>query len=754
MVRKIIFILYTLVLVCMGTATIVEKSHGTDYVHSHYYGAWWFTFIWAALAAFGFFYIIKRKMKRASTLALHISFLIILAGALLTHVSAKRGMMHLRVDQPSNTYMTSDEQYGMKEEKLPFSICLQSFETKVHDGTDAVADYSSKFTVMDGNEKSDGAVSMNHIYSHRSYRFYQSSYDEDGKGSVLAINADPYGIPVTYTGYALLFFSLIWMLFDPKGGYRKLLKSPLLKKGALMIAFILCLGNFQTVRAGSVLEDTQNAVLPKKTAEKFGKLYILYNDRICPVQTFALDFCKKIYGARSYEGLTAEQVLSGWVFYGNIWASKPFIKIKGGEMKTAMNLPDYASLSNFFNRDLGGYTLGQYVQQYYEGQQDKFHQQAADIDGKIQIIMELRQGLSLKVLPYTFTKNVKATKDHPFIKAGTTTWFSPVDKLPHAVEYQHALYIKNVFSLLYGDVKAGNFDRVNVYFDKMRKYQEISGGKSLPSATQYKAERINNAFPFATILFMMNLTLGFIALFYTIYRMTRKKEIKFLNYVLPSLLVVSFLTLTFGLALRWIISGNVPMSNGYESMLTVAWFVMLISIVLQFRIRMVMVFGFLLSGFFLLVSHINQMDPAIGQMMPVLNSPLLSLHVSVIMMSYALLSLTFICGVMGIALRSHGEELQALSRVFLYPALTTMGIGIFIGAIWANVSWGTYWSWDSKETWALITFMIYAVIVHTQTLPVFRKPLVYHVYITFAFLSIVMTYFGVNYFLSGMHSYA
>ncbi|HCC87566.1 MAG TPA: cytochrome C biogenesis protein [Prevotella sp.] len=607
---------------------------------------------------------------------------------------------------------------------------------------------------MDGNEKSDGAVSMNHIYSHRSYRFYQSSYDEDGKGSVLAINADPYGIPVTYTGYALLFFSLIWMLFDPKGGYRKLLKSPLLKKGALMIAFILCLGNFQTVRAGSVLEDTQNAVLPKKTAEKFGKLYILYNDRICPVQTFALDFCKKIYGARSYEGLTAEQVLSGWVFYGNIWASKPFIKIKGGEMKTAMNLPDYASLSNFFNRDLGGYTLGQYVQQYYEGQQDKFHQQAADIDGKIQIIMELRQGLSLKVLPYTFTKNVKATKDHPFIKAGTTTWFSPVDKLPHAVEYQHALYIKNVFSLLYGDVKAGNFDRVNVYFDKMRKYQEISGGKSLPSATQYKAERINNAFPFATILFMMNLTLGFIALFYTIYRMTRKKGIKFLNYVLPSLLVVSFLTLTFGLALRWIISGNVPMSNGYESMLTVAWFVMLISIVLQFRIRMVMVFGFLLSGFFLLVSHINQMDPAIGQMMPVLNSPLLSLHVSVIMMSYALLSLTFICGVMGIALRSHGEELQALSRVFLYPALTTMGIGIFIGAIWANVSWGTYWSWDSKETWALITFMIYAVIVHTQTLPVFRKPLVYHVYITFAFLSIVMTYFGVNYFLSGMHSYA
>ena len=754
MVKKIIFILYILVLVCMAAATIVEKSQGTDYAHAHYYGAWWFILIWAVLAALGAFYIIKRKVKCASTLALHLSFIIILLGALLTHVSAKRGMIHLRIGQPTDTYMAQDEEQGMKEEKLPFSLCLQKFEAKMHDGTNAVADYSSKFTVIDGDDKSEGEVSMNNIYSHRSYRLYQSSYDEDGKGSVLAINADPYGIPVTYTGYALLFISLVWMLFDPKGGYRKLLKSPLLKKGALMTALILSMGNIQTLHAESATGNLQNAVLPKETAEKFGELHILYNDRICPVQTFALDFCKKIYGARSYQGLTAEQVLSGWVFYGNTWANEPFIKIKSGEMKTAMNLPDYASLNTFFNREMGGYTIGQYVQEYYNGQQDKFHQQAADIDGKIQIIMELREGISLKVLPYTFTKNVKATKDHPFIKAGTTTWFSPVDKLSQAVEHQHALYIRNVFSLLNGDVKAGNTSRVNEFFVKMKKYQEVSSGYSLPTATQYKAERINNAFPFATILFMANLTLGFIALFYTIYRMTKKKEIKVLNIALPILLGVSFLALTFGLALRWIISGNIPMSNGYESMLTVAWFVMLISILMQLRIRIVMVFGFLISGFFLLVSHINQMDPAIGQMMPVLNSPLLSIHVSIIMMSYALLSLTFICGIMGICLRSHGEELQALSRIFLYPALTTMGFGIFIGAIWANVSWGNYWSWDSKETWALITFMIYAVVVHTQSLPIFRKPLTYHIYISLAFLSIAMTYFGVNYFLTGMHSYA
>ena len=709
--------------------------------------------MWAVMAALGVFYIIKRKVMRASTLALHLSFVIILAGALLTHISAKRGMIHLRIGQPTDTYMAaSDSQdgMGMQEEKLPFSLCLQNFETKMHDGTQAVADYSSKFTVTDGNDKSEGQVSMNNIYSHRSYRFYQSSYDEDGQGSVLAVNADPYGIPVTYTGYALLFISLVWMLIDPKGGYRRLLRSQLLRKGALL----LCLLSSMSYEASAQSSDLSQAVLPKATAEKLGELNMLYNDRICPVQTFAIDFCKKIYGARSYQGLTPEQVLTGWIFYGDTWSNEPFIKIKNGELKTAMNLPDHASLNSFFNPLMGGYTIAQYVQEYYNGAQDKFHQQAADIDGKIQIIMELRQGTSLKVLPYTFTQNVKATREHPAIQEGSTVWYSPADRLPAAVEHQHALYIKNVFTLLYSDVRAGKTDRVNIFCDKMKKYQQVSGGNSLPSCVQYRAERILNGFPFATILFMVNLTLGFIALLYTIYRITRQRSLKAFDIALPALLGISFLALTFGLAMRWIVSGNVPMSNGYESMLTVAWFVMLISLVMQWRIRLVMVFGFLLSGFFLLVSHINQMDPAIGQMMPVLNSPLLSIHVSIIMMSYALLSLTFLCGVMGILLRSHGEELQALSRVFLYPALATMGFGIFIGAIWANVSWGNYWSWDSKETWALITFMIYAVVAHTQSLSLFRKPLAYHVYMTLAFLSIVMTYFGVNYFLTGMHSYA
>ncbi len=207
------------------------------------------------------------------------------------------------------------------------------------------------------------------------------------------------------------------------------------------------------------------------------------------------------------------------------------------------------------------------------------------------------------------------------------------------------------------------------------------------------------------------------------------------------------------------------MANGYETMLVMAWIIILLSLLLYRRFHIIMSFGFLMSGFFLLVSHISQMDPEITHTMPVLSSPLLSAHVSLIMMAFALLSLTFICGLTTVVLRfvkkqapkrfeEQAVSLQVLSQLFLYPAMATLGFGIFIGAIWANVSWGTYWGWDPKETWALITMMIYAVALHGGSLPLFRKPLAYHIYMVLAFLSILMTYFGVNYFLGGMHSYA
>ncbi len=259
--------------------------------------------------------------------------------------------------------------------------------------------------------------------------------------------------------------------------------------------------------------------------------------------------------------------------------------------------------------------------------------------------------------------------------------------------------------------------------------------------------------------------MGFLTLFFAIWKLAKKnkatKAFKTLDFLFLLVFILSLIALSVCIALRWIIRSSVPMTNGYETMILLAWFIMLLTLIVYRRFRIILTFGFLMSGFFLLVSFIGQMDPEITHVMPILASPLLSIHVSMIMMSFAMLSLTFICGVTALVLHflikkdlEIVEALKLLSQVFLYPALTCLSIGIFVGAIWANVSWGTYWSWDAKEVWGLITLMVYAVGVHSNSLPKLKQPVSFHIYMILAFFTILMTYFGVNYFLGGMHSYA
>lgn len=749
MIKKIAFILFYVVMSFMAIATLVEKYNGTDYTSEHIYGSWWFLLTWGLLAVTGMIYFFKRKIRNGSIMLLHLSFIIILIGSLLTHFFSEQGMLHLRIGETTNTYVIPDAERGMVQKPLPFSLKLNTFKVHYYNGTEAPADYTTNFTVMDGSHKEDAQVSMNNIYSYKSIRFYQSSYDEDGKGSILSLNSDPWGIPVTYTGYACLFIALVWLLVDPKGEYRRLLRSPLWKKGMLMLVFFGGLAG--TSKAANVV--------PKPSAESFGKLMVLYNNRICPVQTLALDFTKKLYGESSYKGYSAEQILLSWIFWGNDWDQEPIIKVKSRVLREEFNLPEYASVGSFFSRMQDGYILGPLVQDYYNGNQDALHKAAADIDDKLQLVMSLRRGTLLQIFPYT---------------TGTQTkWYAPTSKLPGKMEKLHRIFIQNIFTMLFQDVQTGNYGQFDMILGKMQIYQQKNAGNSLPAESSIKAERLYNAFPYTKLLFIVNLAVGFLTFFYTVYRLLRKtrdnetwkSQDKRVTFISLSVMAISFVLLTFCLSLRWIISGKVPMGNGYETMLVLSWCVQLISFFVYRKIPFMLSFGFLLSGFFLLVSFIGQMDPQITPLMPVLSSPLLSVHVSMIMMSFALLSFTFLCGVTALILMMVSgqrntrvqEQLAALhlvSRLFLFPALTLLGIGIFVGAIWANVSWGRYWSWDPKEVWALITFMFYAAVVHTQSLPVFRKPLNYHIYVTLAFLTVLMTYFGVNYFLGGMHSYA
>lgn len=730
----------------MGAATFIGKWHGTEFADNRIYGAWWFSLLWGVLAAAGAVHFVRSRAGSRPAVALHLSFGVILLGALLTHVSARSGSVHLRNGETTGIYHAGNGNGGSEERALPFEIRLDSFYVDYHEGTYAAADYVSVVTVKDGDKETRHKVSMNKILSYKSVRLYQSSYDEDGRGSMMSLNADPWGIPVTYAGYALLFFASIWMLADPRGGFRRLLRHPLLRKGILAVVFA----------AGCGQDAAAATALPEDVAEDMGRLCILYNNRICPLQTFAADFTKKLCGGTSYKGYTAEQVLTGFIFRGGEWSNEPIIKLKDGAMRSRLQLPGRVSVNTFFNREMGGYTIGPYLGEYYNGANDEFHRQVAAVDDRLQMIMELRRGTLLKVFPYTGDD-------------GRTVWYAPTDKLPDGMDATRKYYIQNVFTLLYRAVEAGDTAAMREITGKMIRYQHKNAGNSMPEARRMKAERLYNTVPFAKILFMLNLFMGLATLVATIARLARgtagMSRRRWFDGTATAVMCTSFAALTLCEALRWIIGGTVPVSNGYETMLLMAWCVQAVSLAACRRFRIMQTFGFLLSGFFLLVAHIGGMDPQITHIMPVLSSPLLSIHVSMIMMSFALLSLTFICGVTAITLHTlrrhatpaHNEamrSLRLLSLLFLYPALAALGMGIFIGAVWANVSWGTYWSWDPKEVWALIVFMVYGIAVHGRTVPAMRRPLVFHIFMTAAFATILMTYFGVNCFLGGMHSYA
>lgn len=763
-IKKLVFSLYTIAVVCMGAATVIEKDQGSEFVSAHIYGTWWFALVWALLAATATVYFLRNRTKSWTGITLHLSFLVILAGAFLTHISAERGIIHLRLGETTDRYTVFTDGTNASSESLPFQIRLNKFSIQYHPGTDAVEDYVSQFSITKDGQTVQGQVSMNRIFTCGDMRLYQASYDSDERGVSLATNSDPFGIPVTYTGYALLFLSLILMLFDPRGAYRALLRSEHLRKGALLsvMAAATLFGNTTSAATASAADHTPHA-LPEKTAEKFGELFILHNNRICPMQTFAIDFTKKLYGARSYKGLTAEQVLTGWIFWGEEWMNEPIIKVKSGDLKQTLQLPDYVSAGFFFDKDMGGYTLGPYVKEYYEGNKDKFHTQASALDERIQLVMDLRRGTILKIFP------IKSDN-------GKTAWYSPTADLPSSLDYKERSYIQYVFTLLYDYAEANRQDSICHTLDKMQALQIKNGAASIPSEKQTTAERTYNSIPFATILFVLCLTMGVLSFLYTVTRICRQCRLEsnhdqratkrrrsdiIVRRFSRTVMAAVFVSLTYCEYLRWTISGTIPMANGYETMLFVAWTVMLLSLLLSFRFPIMLTCGFLMSGFFLLVSHISQMDPQITHVMPVLNSPLLSIHVSIIMMGFALLSLTFINAITALTVKLINRDatrqmaaLQSLSLLFLYPAATTLGIGIFVGAIWANVSWGEYWGWDPKEVWALITFMVYAAALHPKTLPALRRPVAFHVFMLLAFLTILMTYFGVNYILGGMHSYA
>ena len=417
---------------------------------------------------------------------------------------------------------------------------------------------------------------------------------------------------------------------------------------------------------------------------------VIYQDRIVPLNTLARDFVLKLTGKDAYRGLSPEQVLASWLVYTEDWAREPMIYVKNGALRQMLNHPRGKYIALNELFDGDKYKLQSMLSGEACKNDSKLKNAILELDEKVGLILMLREGTLIKPLP----------------EDGSVT---PL------------------------------------------------------SETAVKAELLYNKIPFSKLLFMINLTLGILSFGGLLYLGLRREDAPVSNAVrvikcgFVWLLFASCLFHWIGYALRWYIGGRMPLGNGYETMLFLAGCVLALSCWLQQRFLFVLPFGFLLSGFTLLVAYLGEINPQITPLMPVLLSPWLSIHVSLIMIAYALYAYIFLNGILALCLRHKPEQVERLmlfSKLMSYPATLFLGVGIFIGSVWANVSWGNYWSWDSKEVWALITFMIYGVAFHGASLPWMRKPMHYHIYMVLAFLSVLMTYVGVNFFLTGMHSYA
>ena len=746
LLKRTAFSLLGILLLILTIATILEKIYGTDFVNEYIYSSVPFVILWGVTAITSLLYIIKSKLHRQPVIfLLHLSLLFILAGAFTTWIYGEQGTMRVRQGEQQTSFTDSK---GISHQ-LPFSITLNQFEIIYYKGTLAPMDFISHISVADKDchRQIQGKVSMNHIFSYQHYRFYQSGYSEDNEGSVFSVSHDPYGIGITYAGYTLLLLSTVFFFFSPQSRFRQLLKSPLLHRSLTVILLLFAFSlNSNFLKANS----TSPKVLPREVAEHFGDLYILYNNRICPLQTFARDFTVKLYGSSSYKGLTPEEVLTGWLFYYDSWKNEPIIRIKSNEARKLLEIEgNYARLKDYIST-INEYKLEKMMNHIRSGEQVTDKRGIEEADEKFNIINLVCTGAMMKIFP---CRNIAGK---------TLEWYSQSDQLPQDMDNDKWVFIRNSISYVNEMIVMKKYNDACLLLEKIKKYQQKECDGLLPADNKFKAEKIYNQFDYSKSVAMACICIGLICFIYYCHCMaSQKRTSRKAIIILNILLWIVFTYLSAAICLRGYVSNHLPLSNGFETMQFMAWCTLLLTFLLQRKFAMLLPFGFLLCGLTLMVSMLGESNPQITQLMPVLQSPLLSIHVVVIMIAYSLLAFIMLNGVTAVILHQSQKEckeqierLQIISQIILYPAIFLLAIGIFIGAVWANVSWGRYWGWDPKEVWALITMLVYALALHPRSLPWFHRTMFFHVFCITAFITVLITYFGVNFLLGGMHSYA
>ena len=746
LLKRTAFSLLGILLLILTIATILEKIYGTDFVNEYIYSSVPFVILWGVTAITSLLYIIKSKLHRQPVIfLLHLSLLFILAGAFTTWIYGEQGTMRVRQGEQQTSFTDSK---GISHQ-LPFSITLNQFEIIYYKGTLAPMDFISHISVADKDchRQIQGKVSMNHIFSYQHYRFYQSGYSEDNEGSVFSVSHDPYGIGITYAGYTLLLLSTVFFFFSPQSRFRQLLKSPLLHRSLTVILLLFAFSlNSNFLKANS----PSPKVLPREVAEHFGDLYILYNNRICPLQTFARDFTVKLYGSSSYKGLTPEEVLTGWLFYYDSWKNEPIIRTKSNEARKLLEIEgNYARLKDYIST-INEYKLEKMMNHIRSGEQVTDKRGIEEADEKFNIINLVCTGAMMKIFP---CRNIAGK---------TLEWYSQSDQLPQDMDNDKWVFIRKSMSYVNEMIVMKKYNDACLLLEKIKKYQQKECDGLLPADNKFKAEKIYNQFDYSKSVAMACICIGLICFIYYCHCMaSQKRTSRKAIIILNILLWIVFTYLSAAICLRGYVSNHLPLSNGFETMQFMAWCTLLLTFLLQRKFAMLLPFGFLLCGLTLMVSMLGESNPQITQLMPVLQSPLLSIHVVVIMIAYSLLAFIMLNGVTAVILHQSQKEckeqierLQIISQIILYPAIFLLAIGIFIGAVWANVSWGRYWGWDPKEVWALITMLVYALALHPRSLPWFHRTMFFHVFCITAFITVLITYFGVNFLLGGMHSYA
>lgn len=580
--------------------------------------------------------------RNIGSVMLHCSLMLIIIGGCITWWDAERGNMILNPHTEVSEFTDKDDTIF----HLPFNVTLDTFMVDYYPGSVLPRGYTSRLLI---NGQSH-TLSMNRIISVAGYRFNQSGYHGDGS-SVIGVNHDPWGIGVTYGGYILFAVSGMWLLVNPRGRFRSLLRCTLAFASLVM-----------TTMPARAVEG-----ISKSDADDAGCRQVLYNGRVAPLNSVATEFALKVTGSKRFRGTSPEQLMLSVMLYPDDWVNEPLIKIKDARLRDSLGVTrSHASLSELFDSDRQYRLRG-----LYHGGEGLIDKAIEDVDERVEVILRLRQG----------------------------ELFQPMPK---------------------GTQRLSDF-RVRV-------------------------EIMYNTLPFSTILFVSLFTLA-LGMFATV--LLHRRIIPWLTYTLLSLILM------YGVAfyaLRWIIAGCIPMGSAAETLLLLSLLLVSLSMTMVHRHPTIAALGTLMAGCAELVAHISLCNPAVTPTMPVLQSPWLGIHVTLVMTSYALLAFTAVISIVALCRPAAQHCLARLSIVILYPGVLLLGAGIFTGAVWANTAWGRYWDWDPKETWALISMIVYAVPLHHSLMPLTR-PRRLHVYLLCAIASILMTYFGVNY-LPSLHAYS